>query len=144
MTKFRFYAKLTEKGLSIHDRIGFLEAIKKFGDKGVWLEVQPVKEWHSDQQRAYYFGVVVDLLAKNSGDTKDDMHQILKRLFLGRVIERFNKKILIPGSTKLLSKGEFADYITKCINLATEFGVMIPTPEEYYQGIEVDINGENG
>ena len=140
--KLKYYAKLTDKGLNIHDRIGFMQAVKKFGDKGFWIELKSVKEWHSDQQRSYYFGVVVDLLAKNSGDTKEDMHQILKRLFLSRKEERFGRQILIAGSTRLLSKGEFAEYITKCINLATEFGVYIPSPEEYYKDWNAEITGD--
>jgi len=138
--KLRYYAKLNENGLNIHDRIGFMEAVKKFGDKGFWLSVNPVKKWHSDQQRSYYFGVVVKLLSEYTGDTMDEMHEILKRLFLSKKVERFGWAVFLCGSTKLLSKGEFAEYINKCIDLATEYGVVIPTPEEYYQNIQVRVS----
>ena len=36
----------------------------------------------SDPQRAYYFGVIVDMLSEFTGDEFYDMHKILKKMFI--------------------------------------------------------------
>ena len=78
-------------------------------------------------QNAYYFGVVVSDIVKETGSDKDSVHYELRKKFL------LIKDGIIPkvGSTKDLSTIKFNEYINKCILWAGEF-LHMTFDEPYY------------
>jgi len=81
----------------------------------------------SEQQNRYYWGVVVDLLAVNTGYTPDEMHEALKFKFLRVRREKLPDTV---RSTARLTKDEFCEYIEGIQRwAAVEMGVVIPDPD---------------
>jgi hypothetical protein len=81
----------------------------------------------SDVQNSYYWGVVIELLSKELGYDKDEMHEILKYKFLQ------SNAMGMPyiKSTTKLSTGEFEEYLSKIKQWAAEFlHIVIPDPNE--------------
>ena len=90
-----------------------------------------VKATRSTQQNAYYWAVVITMLAENlqSGLDKDSIHTALKAGYFG-VVEVFG--VLAPKrDTKSLKTSEFEQYLSWVRNWASAFrGVYIPKPRE--------------
>ena len=81
----------------------------------------------SDVQNSYYWGVVIELLSKELGYDKDELHEILKYKFLQ------SNAMGMPyiKSTTKLSTGEFEEYLSKIKQWAAEFlHIVIPDPNE--------------
>lgn len=99
----------------------------------MWVVVTRQTKLHSDSQRAYYFGVEVDMVAAEIGESKEETHELLKEKFLPRRrIELLNGKFLeMPPSTKPLTSEQMAEYITAIkVWAATFLGLSIPDPNE--------------
>ena len=89
--------------------------------------IRKPKTSRSTLQNSYYFGVVVEILAKELGYDKDEIHEILKYKFLQ------SNAMGMPyvKSTTKLSTGEFEDYLEKIRRWAAEFlNINIPLPNE--------------
>ena len=81
----------------------------------------------SDVQNSYYWGVVIELLSKELGYDKDELHEILKYKFLQ------SNAMGMPyiKSTTKLSTGEFEEYLSKIKRWSAEFlHIVIPDPNE--------------
>lgn len=101
----------------------------------VW-RLEPYAETRRERQSRYYFGVVVKMIAEETGHTKDQIHELLKAMFLAETIELANPltgevtERRIVKSSASLKVGEFADYVTQCQVWAAEFlGLMLPEAE---------------
>lgn len=77
-------------------------------------------------QNRFYHGVVVKYLSEFTGHTAEEIHESLKHRFL---IERGDEALPRVRSTSSLDTQEFARYIDDCIQLAAEFGCIIPDPQ---------------
>jgi hypothetical protein len=90
----------------------------------------------SDPLRAYYFGVIVPAVARETGYTKDQAHEILKARHLPKAVaEHRNNGVLmgelvIGGSITKLSNGEMSEYCAEIREWANGFlGLQIPEPD---------------
>ena len=109
------------------DKKSFSDYIRTFNNHRVEVIIRKPKTSRSDNQSRYYFGVVVELLAKELGYDKDEIHEILKYKFLQ------SNAMGMPyvKSTTKLSTGEFEDYLEKIRRWAAEFlNINIPLPNE--------------
>ena len=89
--------------------------------------IRKPKTSRSTLQNSYYWSVVVEILAKELGYDKDEIHEILKYKFLQ------SNAMGMPyvKSTTKLSTGEFEDYLEKIRRWAAEFlNINIPLPNE--------------
>ena len=78
-------------------------------------------------QNEYYWGVVLPIIAKETGHTKEELHEIFKRMFLtAQTLQYRGKEIRIPGSTATLNTKEFGEYLEKVFVEAGELGLIIP------------------
>ena len=78
-------------------------------------------------QNDYYWGIVLPTIAESTGSTKEELHEVFKRMFLtARIIKYREKEIRVPGSTALISTKEFVEYIERIIVEAGELGITIP------------------
>ena len=129
MLRRRWKAKLKfdpAKGLfEFADKQGFIRWLSSKFKKNDWVEIKIIK-WRSKRsldQNAYYWGVVIDILHKHLGYTKDEMHSALKYLFLK---EEKNGLTIIKSTAKLNTK-EFSKYVEKVKDWASQkMGVFIP------------------
>ncbi len=103
----------------------------------VRLTVEEVKRKRSNNQNAYYWGVVVPMvqeLFKDAGTDAEaqDIHEFLKGYVGGmrKVVVVKGKPYTILQSTASLGTIEFEDYLEKIRAWAAGIGLQIPFPHE--------------
>jgi len=87
----------------------------------------PKKQTRSQQQNAYYWGVVLDIIGKDLGYLPEEAHQIFAEMFLsyGKDSRKF-----VKSTTKLNTK-EMEEYLEKVRRFASmELSIFIPLPNE--------------
>lgn len=97
------------------------------------LVIRKRTQKRTDQQRKYYFGVAVKILAEHFGYDIDTMHEELKYKF-NPVESKFHPGVMIGGSTTALSTegfmGREISYVDRiCQWAAMEYSIYIPPPE---------------
>lgn len=110
---------------------------------GVYLLKCDAFKKRSSQQNRYYFGCCLPLVKEGLQDigyrevkTNEDAHEVLKYLFLKKVIpnEETGEVIETLGTTTKLSTTEFNEYIDQIIQWAAEYlSIQIPLPNEQLQ-----------
>ena len=113
-------------------------AIRSLEGKRVVVTIREQKRKRSNNQNSYYFGVVVaavNQLFREHGNMVDahDTHEFLK-LRVGKLSQIFvtpdGEVIKSLGSTTKLSTMEFEAYLDRIRAWASEFGLIIPLPNE--------------
>jgi hypothetical protein len=100
------------------------------------LQVVTIKKFRkkrSSQENKYYWGVVVKILSDEFGYLPDEMHDVLKRLFLA-----YEKPNQITGEVERFAKSttglttEQAEQYYENIRIwaLTEYSILIPLPNE--------------
>lgn len=111
--------------------------IKGLDGKSVELVIKKLPR-RSNQQNAYYWGVVVATVKEGLNKmghrvSNEDTHTFLKDRFNGTDIASIDGEHIgkIGGSTKLMNKAEFMEYLAKIQQFAAQYlGVVIPDPNE--------------
>ena len=117
-----------EKGKLCLDYPGSFKALlARLEGKQIALRVTKHHHSRSLSQNAYYWGIVIPLLAESCGYGDEEMHDALKHRFLR---DRANEKggLVLVKSSAALNTREFTEYIENCRRLAAEMGVAIPDP----------------
>lgn len=99
------------------------------------VEIKPYRKARTNDQIRYYWGVIVTLLADETGATKDEMHEFLMMEYFGfEEYEIFGKRKLRPvrtlSSPDLLPRSEMSNLFDYCIYFAAQQGILIPYPNE--------------
>ena len=130
----RIPARVDEQGqLRPADPVAWRSYLARNKGRDVWVTVKRQTKHHSDSQRSYYHGVVVDMIANEIGESHEDTHELLKEKFCPRrQVELLNGKFLeMPPSTKNYSTEEYTAHIEKVRQWAASFlGLSIPDPNE--------------
>ena len=93
------------------------------------ITIKKYKKQRTEPQNRYYFGVVVDILAKELGYTKDEMHDALRDKFLKVATDIPDLFVIL--STTSLNTEEFNQYIEEIKRwAATDLSIYIPDPNE--------------
>jgi hypothetical protein len=93
------------------------------GERVVIHEDKPTR---SQSQNAYYWAYL-EIIARETGDNVDDLHEFFKRKLLPPVFKTIRgEEIRLPGSTRDLEKSAFSEYLDK---IAALTGVPLPDPE---------------
>ena len=97
--------------------------------EGKWVEVKVQKErsQRSLNQNAYYWGVVIELLANTTGYTPDEMHEVCRYQFL-KSVNRDGLEYV--QSTATLSTVDFEHYLENIKQWAAMLNIIIPDPNE--------------
>jgi hypothetical protein len=112
-----FRGTVLKGSLKLDNRNGFKELIESLEGKRIEIVLRERTGNRTERQSAYYFSVVVQMIADYLGYTKAECHETLKK--------QFN----IKTTTKLTTK-EFQEYIDTVVRFAAqEFHVNIPDPE---------------
>lgn len=89
----------------------------------------------SNNQGRYYFGYIVDEIAYHTGHSPNEIHEILKQMFLvDKIIKINNKDIIITRSTTDLSTVEMEEYLLRVRAWASadlNLFLRIPNKEDY-------------
>lgn len=90
------------------------------------------KSSRSDAQNRLYF-YWVDILAKEIGYSKEQMHLILANKFLPKIefTTKKGEKISQIPSTTTLDVDEFVDYICEIEMFSGEWGIKLPHNQDY-------------
>lgn len=94
------------------------------------------KKIRSNEQNRYYFGVIVDLLSKHTGFTREEMHEVLKHKFLRRTMwipkkDGVKEMSIITHSTTDLTTKQFEEYTSEVRMWASaDLGLFLPEPNE--------------
>jgi len=96
-----------------------------------------VKSKRSDAQNRLYFAWV-DILAKEIGYSKQEMHLVLADKFLTKIEfkTKSGKDISQIPSTRELNVDEFIDYICEIDMLAGEHNIKLPHDDDYKKATE--------
>jgi len=126
-----FRARVEGGKLHLEARTAFQALVERLEGKEVDLILRPRRKRRSLRANAYYWTVVVPMIADYMGHARDEyeaVHFALKEKFL-RDRERETHGLIWVRSTANLTSGEFADYVDACIRFAAlELGVVIPDP----------------
>lgn len=123
-----FYGKVEDKKLVLDDPKALTKQIAKFDGKKVRLSIEAMRDIRSVKQNAYYWGVVLPILSDETGHTAEEMHGTMALEFLSFYDAQF--KVTVIRSTTSLNKGEFIEYTAKIRQWASQFGILIPEPNE--------------
>lgn len=90
--------------------------------------IQKRKKKRSNQQNRYYRWLL-QIVEKETGVPKEETHEKMKMKFL--YVAWDGKSLPYCKSTSKLKTDEFVEYIDKVVAFMSEFGIVLPTPEEY-------------
>ena len=132
--KICFKGIVKDGALTFHNPERFFDYLKVIsGPVEVW-----VSKWYSARskhQNNFYWKCVVGLIAAETGNTSDEIHELMKSIFLKRIVYILTKsgvqeKASVRSTTELTTK-EFEEYLESIRRWsAQELGVIIPEPNE--------------
>lgn len=116
-------------------RAQFVAAVKSWPHGPAELELRPFASSRSARANRYYWGVVLKMMAAESGHTADELHEVEKMRHLSSVVEVVNpetgevEEMRIPGSTAKLTISEFSDYLERVMADGAQMcGIVFPEP----------------
>lgn len=130
--KLTYYSNVINGKLQKNISELIAKELEHFEGKRVEINIQKLKSTRSSRQNAYWW-LIITILAKEIGYTKDELHEIMKYKFLKRERVDENSGEIFPylSSTTKLNKTEFSDLTNQLIRWASEtFNVILPMPEE--------------
>jgi hypothetical protein len=118
-----------ERGKIVLDEPGAMRGLlARFEGKEIALRLTRWRKQRSLQANAYYWGVVIPLLAEHCGYDSEEMHDALKHRFL-RDREHEKDGLALVRSSAELDTAAFSEYVENCRRLAAELHVVIPDPQ---------------
>ena len=112
-----FRGKVENGRIRLDNKDRFRPYLQSFEGKRIELVLRERTETRSDQQNAYYHGVVVKMISDKTGHDPEETHQKLKEHFK------------VQTTTKMKT-AEFQEYIENCRRFAAEFlEINIPDPD---------------
>jgi hypothetical protein len=125
----KHFGKVNEAGkLFLANGTAFKQEIASLRNKRVYLTISENKPPRSNQENRYYWGVVLKLVSQTTGYTPEEIHELMRYMFLPKK-EVMGQEII--GSTTELKTNEFEDYLTRIRGWAQEkLNIRIPLPNE--------------
>jgi hypothetical protein len=122
-----FSGRIEQGKVKLDNPNRYLVQIGRLEGQRIEVVLRKQKTSRSNNQNAYYWGVVLEILSEHLGYTPDEMHEILKFKFLKTV----KADMEYVKSTTKLNTVEFEDYLTKIKQwAASELSCVIPDPNE--------------
>ena len=85
----------------------------------------------SSNQNKYYWGVVIKIIAKETGQDEETIHETMKMLFLQDHIILNGEEVVTLKSTAKLTTIEMEDYMAKIRTWCSKkLNLYVPTPNE--------------
>jgi hypothetical protein len=130
-----FKAKKTGGALKLADKPRFSTYLRTLPDGEIEVIVRRISKTRSKRQNSYYWGVVLQIISDITGNSTEEVHEILKfhvfRIFLTKWITFNDEEIEVVRSTTDLNTVEMEDYLSKIRQWAAqELQAYIPLPNE--------------
>ena len=130
---YKFFGKVlkveNKNQMRLEQRDNFQSKLDKFSGKEIELWIGPRGYARSLNQNNYYWGVIIEMISKETGHTPNEIHSFMKEMFLKKWITFKGKGIKIIRSTTELDKAEFEEYQEKIRQwAAVELSLNIPLP----------------
>lgn len=131
LDKIRFLAEIKNGKLVLNNERYFRHHISQFEDCKVSIEIERERSTRSEQQNKYYW-VCLEVIATETGHTKEELHSAFKKMFLPRhKVEVNGKVVYLEGSTTRLNISQFMEYMERISAEAAQLGITLPTPESH-------------
>ena len=112
----------------IPDMVAWKQEMLNNKGKDVYITVTKVTKSRSGNQNRYYWGVVIDLLSKETGYEPEEMHEAMKMQFLK---DHNETRFQVAKGTSGLTTAEFEDYMSKIRRWASQYLTLyIAEPNE--------------
>lgn len=136
----KFSAKI-ENGKLILDEPAVFDLWLSFSEgKNVEVVVSRKKRAKTQPQLAYYWAVVVKMIADETGDDTDSTHSLLKSMHLKSYKIVNKKRYTVIGSVSKLTTVRMIEYLDKCKRWAAqELNIYIPDPSK----VNLESEGDN-
>ena len=129
--RFTFPAEVREGKLYPSEPARWAAAMAKLSGKKVTVLLSRERKSRSGQQNRYYWGVIVAAISEWSGYEAEEVHEILKGLFLRRpVLLPTGEELEAARSTTGLTTVEAEEFYERCRKWAAEQGLYLPLPNE--------------
>lgn len=122
--------------LRVRNRHFLTTALAAMRDGDVELRIERKRAARSLNQNAWYWGVIVEMLAEHTGYTPDEIHEVLKAKFIPKRLAladgngEIKDEFVIGGTTTRMNTLEFGEYCEAIRRWAAEdLDVVIPDPE---------------
>lgn len=124
-----FLCKVESGRLIFENPQRYLAYQKSLEGKPLELVLRKRKTQRSNQQNKAYWGIVIEILSKELGYSKDEVHDALKQKFASRI--DFVTGLQIMESTAKMNTKRFMEYYQDIQRWAAEFlNCQIPDPNE--------------
>ena len=132
MLKPKFPAKVADGKLQFSNPTVLFAHIGKFRPEDeLEVTVEKRRLHRSNQQNRYYWGVVLNVIAKETGHSAEELHEIYKRMFLPRKTIKYKERDYpVPGTTTECDISDFHEYIERVRAEAASLGIIVPNPNE--------------
>ena len=130
----KWKGQIEQGKLTIYDEEGYLKYLSNLqGEVNVIVEKK--KRQRSLPQNNWYWGVAVKMIADETGYTPQEIHSLLKSLFLKDLLIINGEPVeIVKSTTQLDTKGFSQDYWQRIqVWAAEELNLNIPNPDECYQ-----------
>lgn len=131
---------IKDRKLVLDDSYSFKTAMWRMRPGRVTVTVEQEKDRRSAAANRYYWGVVIKLIAEETGQPEQDIHDDLRDRFLRKTMTYTDKRTglihereFARGSSGL-SVAEFYEFVENARLFAAEFlGMRIPDPDPEYR-----------
>lgn len=128
MNTLIFHGVIEKGKVRLDNPSNYLVHLSSLEGKRIELSLQKERNNRTLNQNAYYWGVVIPILAEHHGYEPDEMHTALKYKFLKK---HEDTDLVTTGSTKKLSTVEFGEYLDRIIRWAAQEGIVIPDAGDF-------------
>ncbi len=104
--------------------------------KEVEVIIRPPRDEKSNQQLAYFYGVICVHVAAHTGHTKLEVKDYLKATFLGEMRKSIRKDselgtVFVVPSLADISRVDMSEFIERCLAWAAQYlGIKVPASDE--------------
>lgn len=131
MNKIVLLGQIEKGELKLND-LYLSHQLQKMGDGKIRMIVEKQKNYKSGKQLRYYFGGILRPIAEDVGESTDNLHEVMKRLYLPKKFVKYRgRDIAMPGSTRGATVGEMAGLILGATTEAADLGIIIESPDEW-------------
>lgn len=137
--KVIFYSDVKSGKLQKNVSEKIVKTLQIFEGKRVEISIQKQRGHRSNQQNRLWW-VYMQIIADETGHTKEEIHELCKKMFLSKPIELVNLKTgevtqeTTFGSTAQLNKDQFTELIDNLQKwAATILDIVLPDPDEQFE-----------
>lgn len=112
--------------IHIEDRENFQNYLHGLSGSEIEISVRKRRRMRSVSANAFYWAVIVKAISDYTGHDTTEVHAALKHRFLQDLSDPEWPRI---KSTTELTVAEFSAFCERCIGLAGELGISIPSPD---------------